>query len=554
MARRTEPHDPDRDRTRIMVNRLPIAGVHVTKETALCIAAVWECTRIISETLAMLPWRVMESVEQNGIRRRRVLQDSPLDFLLHKRPNDELPALYFKEAIQAHALLWGNGYAEIEPSVGREGPAALHLITPDHVEVKRSDTGRLFYEVTDDAGSKIPMPPSRILHIRGPSWAGHDGYDLVKLARETLATALATEHFTAAFFGNGAHMGGVIKIPDGTKGLSEDGIKNLKASFNRRHRGARRAFGVEVLDKGMEFKEVGVNPENAQLVEAKKFNVLDVCRWFRMPPHKLAHLDQSIKANIESQGIEFVTDTMLPWVLRWEQEGDFKFFDVSERGRRFTKMDLDELMRGDSSARGEFYKTMTSIGALSINEVREAEDRDSIGPDGDLRLVPMNMVSLEEANRSGNTGMTRTRSTDAHILIFEDVIHRCALNESNAVRRLVNKHGYTSDFEPALRDYYESHVVRMTNYLETPMRSLVSHVVRKPAPAHYDAATRVSDVFARSHCDRSFASFVSAHERGVIDDEIQSLKDNALLLARDMVGRITFALSKVGDTDEQTTA
>ena len=511
MARSTRPSDP-RDNERFIQIGLPIAGTRIDHDTALSIAAVWECVLIISETLSMLPWRVFETVEEEGRKRRRLQDESTLDFLLHKRPNDEMPALFFKQAIQAHALLWGNGYAEIETARGGD-IAALHLITPDFVTPKRDERGQLYYEIRDsESSTTTELAANRMFHIRGLSWNGHSGYDLVRLARETFATAKATENFTAAFFGNGAHTGGIITTPDGTNNLGEEAVKNLLASFNKRNRGARNAFRTNYLDKGLTYKEIGVNPNDAQLIEAKKFNVLDVARWFRMPPHKLAHLDDSIKANIEAQGIEFVTDTMLPWVLRWEQEADFKFFDAKDRGRQFTKMDLNALMRGDSAARGTYYKNMTSIGAFSINDVLELEDRDSIGPDGDLRLVPMNMVSLERANRDGETSVTRTRSTDAHIDVFEDAVGRMNRRESHAVQRRTKLK--PDEFAAYAREFYAEHAKQMTAALLRPAMAFATFFGDGVDPE--DVSDAVS-AFCSTYCDARRNLVVEAHAGGHAD-------------------------------------
>ena len=537
MARVSEPADPQDLPGRFSFIGLPVAGVQVDHQTALTIAAVWECVRIISETVGLLPWRHFERTSVDGRIRRRLQAESDLDFLLHTRPNDELPALYFKEALEAHALLWGNGYAEIERPIGLTSgpPAALHLMTPDQVEKKRTEAGALYFEITNSSGLVTnELAPDQVFHVRGLSWDGHVGYDLIKLARETLSTTKATDQFTSAFFGNGAHLGGVIQHKDGKKGLGEEGVKNLLASFNKRFRGARNAYKTNYLDAGMEFKEVGVNPNDAQLLEARRFNVLDVARWFRMPPHKLAHLDQSIKANIEAQGIEFVTDTIQPWVTRWEQEADFKFFDPAERGSQFTKMDLNALMRGDSKARGEFYKIMFSIGAFSINEVRELEDKDSIGEVGDLRLVPMNMVSVDEANRTGSTGMTRTRSTDAHISVFEEVTNRMARKESYAILR--RKEQSTDEFKNFVGGFYTLHSRQLTQALLRPAFALAEFFGEDiDQLALGEAIERVVE----TQCQDASRRVIALHESGDLEGYGESVEARAVGTAFDIASMVT---------------
>ena len=353
----------------IVMLRPPVAGVAVDEAKALTYSAVWGCVRIIAETIGMLPWRVLESVEEG----KRPAPDHNLDYVLSRKPNGEMVPFSFKETIVAHAVLWGNGYAEIERTRGGD-IAALWPITPDRVTPDRDNSGRLIYRVSQADGGAIDIKPANMFHLKGLGFDGTVGYSVVQMAKEAISLGLATQEYGASFFGNGAIPGGVIEQKaEGGKALGPDGIKNLLKTWNKKNRGSDKAHKTEFLDAGLEYKTIGVKPEEAQFLESMKFQVNDICRWFRVPPHKLADLTRSTFNNIESQNIDFVVDTIMPWAIRLEQEANFKLFRRSE-SKFFTKLNLMSLLRGDSKSRGEFYKTMLDHGIYDIDEVRAFED------------------------------------------------------------------------------------------------------------------------------------------------------------------------------------
>jgi len=419
---------------------MPKSGIKVDEHVALTYSAVWACVRIISEGIAILPWHVLH----NDGDKRTIKRDHPVDYLLHKQPNPETSSFIFRETITAHALLNGNGYAEIERSLSGD-PVALWIITPNRVTPKRDPQGRLYYEVSNEGGTTANVPSEDMLHLKGLSYDGLVGYGVIELAQETISMGLAAEGFGASFFGNGAVLSGVITKPAGSGKLEKSAILNLLKSFRKRHVGAGKNHKVEFLDQGMEYKQIGIPPEQAQFLESRRFQVLDICRWFGVKPHKVAELERSTNNNIEHQAIEHVTDTLAPWVRRWEQEVDVKLFKRPERDRYDAKMNMKALLRGDIKTRGEFYKIMTSIGAYSINDVLRLEDENPIGSEGDLRLVPMNMVSITQAYRDGKTAVTKTRSTDSVHGVFLDVAERMHRKEVKAVTRASQK--FESDYQ-----------------------------------------------------------------------------------------------------------
>lgn len=364
------------------------AGVIVNEDTALTFAALWACVRVISQTVAALPWGVYEKTPEG---RREV--DGMVSWLLNSRPNPEMTAISFREALMAHVLTWGNGYAEILfDMAGR--PSQLWLLAPDRVTPERNEeTGELQYRVTNGDGSLTILPPSRVLHIHGLGFDGVMGYSPVRMAARSIGVGIAQETFAQAFYANGAVFGTVLEMP--VKSMSPEQIEAAENNLNDKGRGPAKAFSTKVVPEGSKPHNLTMPLQDAQFLESRKFSVSDICRWYGVPPHKIADLDRSTNNNIEHQGIEFVTDAIVPWAIRLEQEVNVKLFSYRAQGRVYTKMCVASLMRGDSKARAEYYRTMVTIGAMSINEVRALEELNGIGSSGDAHLVQLNQTTLE---------------------------------------------------------------------------------------------------------------------------------------------------------------
>lgn len=362
------------------------AGVMVSEDTALTFAAVWACVSVISRTVAALPWHVYE---RSGADRKPV--DSAVSWLLNNRPNPEMTAFSFREVVMAHVLTWGNAYAEIERDMaGRV--VALWPLPPDWVQVKRSEAGALVYEVQSALEHRDTLKPENMLHIHGLGFDGLVGYSPVRMAARAIGIGMAQDVFGAAFYQNGTQFGSIIEVP---ATLTKDQIKDAEAYYNSKQRGPEKAFKVQVAPAGTKVHSAGMPMTDAQFLESRKFSVSEIARWYGVPPHKIGDLDRATNNNIEHQGIEFVTDAIVPWAVRLEQEANGKLFGARAQGRLYTKLSVNALMRGDSKSRAEFYRTMTQIGALSINEVRAMEEMNGIGPDGDKHLVQLNQTTLE---------------------------------------------------------------------------------------------------------------------------------------------------------------
>lgn len=380
-------------------NTIRQAGVVVTEDTSMTFAAVWACVSVISRTMAALPWGVFERSAEG----RRQLHGT-VGWLLNNQPNPEMTAFSFRETLISHALLWGNGYAEISfDMAGR--PSALWPLSPDRVTVQRNpDTGDLEYKYIGDTVGTI-LPAWRVLHLHGLGFDGLVGHSVVRMAARSIGMGMAQDRFGQAFFQNGTVMGAVLEVGSSMNPVQ---IAQMENDINTRHRGPDAAFRVKVAPTGTKVHNPTMPLADAQFLESRKYSATEVCRWYGVPPHKIADLERSTNNNIEHQGIEFVQDVVVPWAVRLEQEANIKLFGQRAQGRVYTKLAVNALMRGDSKTRAEYYKTMMQLGVYTINEVRAMEEENGIGTDGDARLVQLNQTTLEHlvANPGGTAAAT----------------------------------------------------------------------------------------------------------------------------------------------------
>lgn len=363
------------------------AGVQVTEDTALTFGAWFAAVSLISRTVASLPWGVYQKTAAG-----REEMFGTVSWLLNNQPNPEMTAFSFREALIAHVLNWGNGYAEIVFDLAGR-PSQLWLIAPDRVCPERAQDGRLVYRVTNGDGSQTFLEAWQVLHVHGLGFDGIMGYSPVRMAARSIGVGIAQETFAQAFYGNGAAFGTIVELP--TKSLSPEQIAVAERELNDKGRGPAKAFTTKVVPQGSKPHNLTMPLQDAQFIESRKLSVTEIARWLGLPPHKIADLDRSTNNNIEHQGIEFVQDAVVPWCVRLEQEANVKLIGARSQGRVYTKMTVSGLMRGDAKSRAEFYKDMVSIGAMSINEVRALEELNGIGEAGDARLVQLNQTTLE---------------------------------------------------------------------------------------------------------------------------------------------------------------
>ena len=379
------------------------SGKAVNEKTALQTTAVYACVRILAETIASLPlhtYRYSPSGKEKA-------ETHPLYYLLHSEPNPEMTSFVFRETLMGHLLLWGNAYAQIIRNARGE-VVALYPLMPNRMTVDRDSNGRLFYRYqksNEDAptlgkDSQVYLAPSDVMHIPGLGFDGLVGYSPIAMAKNAVGLAIATEEYGAKFFANGAAPGGVLEHP----GTIKDPQK-VKESWNSAYQGSSNAHRVAVLEEGMKYQAIGISPEQAQFLETRKFQINEIARIFRVPPHMLADLEKSSFSNIEQQSLEFVKYTLDPWVVRWEQAMCRVLLSESEKPTVFIKFNVDGLLRGDYQSRMNGYATARQNGWMSANDIRELENLDRIPSElgGDLYLINGAMTKLQDAGAFANT-------------------------------------------------------------------------------------------------------------------------------------------------------
>lgn len=309
-----------------------------------------------------------------------------------------MTSFVFRETLMSHLLLWGNAYAQIIRD-GRGQVLALYPLMPDKITVDRAANGELFYKYQSDKG-EVVMRKEMVLHIPGLGFDGLIGYSPIAMAKNAIGMAIATEEYGSKFFSNGANPGGVLEHP----GVVKD-PKRVRESWNAVYQGSSNAHRIAVLEEGMRFTSIGIPPEQAQFLETRKFQINEIARIFRIPPHMIGDLEKSSFSNIEQQSLEFVKYTLDPWVIRWEQSMQKALLSDSEKSQYFIRFSVDGLLRGDYASRMAGYATGRQNGWLSTNDIRELENLNRI-PEalgGDLYLINGAMTKLEDAGAFANT-------------------------------------------------------------------------------------------------------------------------------------------------------
>lgn len=374
------------------------SGKPVNETTAMQTTAVYACVRILSEAVASLPIHVYKYKEGGG--KERVV-DHPLYYLLHDEPNPEMTSFVFRETLMSHLLIWGNAYAQIiRDGAGRV--LALYPLLPNKMDVQRDDRGEIYYVYSRSSDEnpnfkeygQIKLRKEEVLHIPGLGFDGLIGYSPIAMAKNAIGMTLACEEYGASFFANGANPGGVLEHP----GVLKDPSK-VRESWNAVYRGSNNAHKIAVLEEGMKYQQIGIPPEEAQFLETRKFQINEVARLYRIPPHMIGDLDKSSFSNIEQQSLEFVKYTLDPWVIRWEQSLQRALLLSGEKGQYFIKLNVDGLLRGDYASRMDGYATGRQNGWYSANDIREMEDLNPLSDEegGNLYLINGNMCKLSDA-------------------------------------------------------------------------------------------------------------------------------------------------------------
>lgn len=363
------------------------AGENVTPSTAMKLSVVYACANVLATSIASLPMKVYRSLPTGG---KAPAPDHPLWKVLHDQPNGWQTSFEFREMMMWHLVLRGNAYAFIVAHAG--DVEQLIPIHPDRVNVERLLNGRLRYQVRNEqTGRYDPYTQDEIFHLRGPSLDGIVGVSVITYARESIGEALATESYGSTYFGNGARPGIVLTTD---QKLNSEQMKLVRDQWNAVHQGPANAHKTAVMSNGLKPSVIGVTNEDSQFIELRGWKIADLCRWFRMQPHKVHDLSRSTFSNIEEQNIEHVSDTLRPWGVRWEQSIKR---DLIEDPEIFVEINFDGLLRGNSAARASSLSTRFINGNLSINEWKAIENENPIeGGDGDRYFVQKNLIPVDK--------------------------------------------------------------------------------------------------------------------------------------------------------------
>jgi len=412
------------------------SGKPVNERSAMQMTAVYSCVRILAEAVAGLPLHLYRYTDTGG---KEKAIEHPLYLLLHDEPNPEMSSFVFRETLMTHLLLWGNAYAQIIRN-GKGEVVALYPLMPNKMTVDRDENGELYYtyqraneEAHTMEGSSVVLKPSDVLHIPGLGFDGLVGYSPIAMAKNAIGMAIACEEFGAKFFANGAAPSGVLEHP----GTIKDPAR-VRDAWQSQFGGSANTGKVAVLEEGMKYTPISISPEQAQFLETRKFQINEIARIFRVPPHMVGDLEKSSFSNIEQQSLEFVKYTLDPWIIRWEQSMMRILLSFDEKKEYFIKFNLEGLLRGDYQSRMNGYSIARQNGWMSANDIRELENLDRIPAEqgGDLYLINGNMLPLSNAGAFANITPTEKEETETDEGPSEEVLE---VDEPGNKRRTVRR-------------------------------------------------------------------------------------------------------------------
>ena len=394
------------------------SGENVTEQTALQIATVYACVRLLAESVASLPLHLYRVTDDGGKERATT---HPLSKILYRQSNPEMTSFTFRETMMTHLLLWGNAYAQIVRD-GRNAVLGLYPLLPENVEVDRDDSGKIYYiyhaytdEVPGEQNKDIYFRREEMLHIPGLGFNGLVGFSPVAMMKNCLGSAMAVEKYGSSFFKNGAQPIGVLQHPGVLKNPDK-----IRENWSAVYGGVSNAHKICVLEEGMSYKPISLPPEDSQFLSTREFDVEEICRIFRVPPHLVQDLKRSTFNNIENQSISYVQYTLMPWLERFEQAIIKDVLVGAEQDEYFPKFNVDGLLRGDYESRMRGYATGFSNGFLSPNDIRRLENMDPIpdGLGGDVYVANGSYVQLKDigiayADKQGSSQNQETQS-EAH--------------------------------------------------------------------------------------------------------------------------------------------
>lgn len=472
-----------------------LAGLKITDQTGLTFSPVYRAVCLLADNIASFPLKVFRRILAGGRESKEHAIDHPINRRLQFKPNDEQTPFGFMQRIVQSMALNGNAYVEIDWATNN---TALNLwpLDPNIVTVSRREkTRQLYYRIRTDGG-EYELDPFEVLHI--PMLGdGINGISPISAARQSIGLGLSAEGYGSAFFGNGSNPSGILSHPGK---IGEEGRNRLRAALESSHKGVKNANRVLVLEEGMTWTQIGVKPEDAQFLQTRAFQVVDVARWFGIPPHMLGDMSKATYNNMEQAHRDFATITLRPLCTRIEQELNRKL--LRDGGEFYTKFSMDALLRGDSAGRSAWYKDLFQMGVYSVNDIRELEDMSPIGEDGDKRLVQINLTTLEKIGEEppkpqpgfGEPEPEEPQEPDepdpdededgpdddavrmhtALRSIFRDAAGRIVHKEVGALRRILTKCTDVSEADAAIRKFYVTFENDVRREFGPPWKALAS--------------------------------------------------------------------------------
>jgi HK97 family phage portal protein len=383
------------------------AGVNVSVESALRHSAVFKCVKILAETVSMLPLLLYRRLADGG-------QDRAHTHALYKRlrwmPNTEMSSYTWRVMMNVNLCTRGNAYSWVQRN-GFNDVVGLWPIPAQLVQMKRDvQTQELEYWVTiPGRGSIVKIPPRNMLHIKGLTLDGLTGVSPIEYERESIGLSMASEQYGAKFYGNGGQPKGVLEHPGA---LGEDAGKHLKLQFEENYGTLTNAQKTLILEEGMSYKAISVSPKDALYLDARRYSALDIAGIFRVPPHMINELERATFSNIEHMGMSFVTYTLAPWLVAWEQEIYRTLFTEAEQDVFFVEHLVDALQRGDLLTRYRAYAIGRQNSWLNADDIRRIENMAPIpNGAGAEYLAPRNMAPLDMLGAIEGTGSGASQST-----------------------------------------------------------------------------------------------------------------------------------------------
>lgn len=376
--------------------------------SALRATVVLACVRVLSASVAGLPLHLYRRLAGGG---KELARDVPLYRVLHTTPNDWQTSYEWRETLMLHLLLHGNAYCEIRGAGDSRQLLPLH---PSRMKVDRLENGRLRYTYREDKGSSTVYSQDAIMHLRWLSDDGVNGIVPVEIAGDAIGLARALEIHGATFFGSGARPGVILSTD---QMLSPEAAENTRNQWERAHRGPDRAHRTAVLQGGLKVNELGGNNQESQFLESRRFQCEEICgRIYGVPPHLIGDLSRSSFSNIEQQSLDYVQNGLMPWLRRFESAISR---DLLTDDETFAEFDVRGALRADAAGRSAFYNTMASLGVFSVNEIRGFENLNPVDG-GDIRVVPLNMQTLEQANAAATLAMAPAAPVVEEIITVDE--------------------------------------------------------------------------------------------------------------------------------------